>query len=487
MTILAELLDQTARKPNRTFLYTENEVYSYARFQKCISSFAGYLESEYKILEGQRVVLCFPNEAEYLIAYFAVLMLGAVAIPVDGESKSSTLCQIIQDAEPVLLIHSRKKEMTEMKDKIQCVAFPEKDVYLGYPTYIASADVKPGNLAIIMYTSGTTGAPKGVMLSHDNLLFTARRIIEWAEMKPNDREITTLRLSHSFGLGHIHCYILLGAEIVLIESVREPQRLFHYIKKYGVTGFPATPGLIHLLVNYFRTELQAISKQLSYVVINTAPINQELLEQFLELLPNTRVYMYYGLTEASRSTYIAYRKHLSKLTSVGKPPKGVQVRVDSYTREVQIKGHNVMLGYLNHKESFMSDGWFATGDIGHWDEDGFLFIDGRLKDQINADGLKINPIEVENVIRKHPAVNDCMVFGVSDPLTFERPVASIVCNDPYVLDLKLSGELKRLCKRELEFYKIPREIRQWTSLPRTESGKKKRKDAKILWERGETI
>ncbi|MBU5441004.1 class I adenylate-forming enzyme family protein [Paenibacillus sp. MSJ-34] len=486
MTILDELKRQTEYKPGRTFLTTDDRVYSYKEFYRCSASFAGYLREIYHVQPGQRIVLCFPNEADYLVAYFAVWMLEAIVVPVDFDCKGHFLRQILQDAEPALFIHNRQRSFDEICESVPILPFPNPTDYMNR-TLQEDWKLSSSMPALIMYTSGTTAMPKGVVLSHGNIMFTTRRIIEWADMASTDRELTALRLTHSFGLGHVHCYVMLGAELVLIDSVREPQRLFEYMNKYRVTGMPATPALIRMLVEYYRNDLIKLQDQLHYIVINTAPIDVNLLYQLLELLPRTRIYMYYGLTEASRSTYIAYRKHLDKLASVGRPPQGVEVRLDPGNREIQIRGNNVMLGYLNHQDSFLPDGWFGTGDIGRFDEEGFLYIEGRLKEQINVDGLKINPAEVENVIRKHIAVEDCAVFGVSDMLTFEKVVAVVVCREGYTLDFALSGEIKRMCKHELEFYKIPRMIQQWTAVPRTDTGKLKRQQAKALWEKGEKL
>lgn len=475
-----------SENPERLFIRTEQRNWTYADFYQEAGRFASFLQDRYGIEAHSRIVLCFPNEIEYLIAYFASMILGATAIPVDFECREQTLSRIVEDAGPGLILFSSKKVPIPSVGPAQAATFPQSQEYGHYPV-AARAAIEGQSCALISYTSGTTGKPKGVMLSHDTVAYTTQRIVEWAEWQPDNFECTVLRLTHSFGLGHVHCTVMTGASLYLMESFRDPQRFLRAIEETGITGFPSTPAMIQLLLTYHREAFGKACVRLSYIVINTSPIPRNLVEDLLQLLPNTRIYMYYGLTEASRTTYIAYRRHPDKLDSVGRPPEGVQVRIDAHTREIQIKGANVMLGYLNEDRSFTEDGWFATGDTGRLDEDGFLYVTGRLKEQINMDGLKINPAEVETIIRLHPSVQDCIVFGVSDPLTFEKVAAVLICHSQPDNPRALYAEIKKQCKEQLELYKIPREFQIWNAVPRTDSGKPMRLKARELWEKGEVL
>lgn len=485
MSVLAALNRRAEEIPYHPFIRTEDKVWSYTEFHQETQLFAAYLKDVHLIGPGDRVILCFPNEVEYLIAYFACWYVSAVAMPVDFDIREQTLKRIIMDAKPNLVLYSQAKENLSITG-IPGARFPEREEYKERKA-AATQGPATSDCALIMYTSGTTGKPKGVMLTHETIAFTARRIIEWAQLKRDNCESTVLRLSHSFGLGHVHCTVLLGSSLYLTESFRDPQRLLRCIEQNGITGFPATPAMIHLLLNYHREAFRETCKSLSYIIINTSPISPQLVRDLLETLPDTRIYMYYGLTEASRSTYIDYRKHPDKLASAGIPPEGVHVRIVEENNEIQIKGPNVMRGYLNEPQSFTEDGWFATGDIGRIDDEGFLFVTGRIKEQINLDGLKINPIEVEEVIRKHPLVQDCIVFGVSDELTFEKVAAVVVCEEKQDNPRALYVDIKKWCKEALEIYKIPRDFQIWSSIPRTDSGKPMRLEARRIWEKGETL
>jgi len=482
MSICSAFIQQAERQPEALFIETETARYSYGEIYERSRRLAHYLRVEQGVQAGDRIVLCFPNEVEYLLAYIACWWLGVTGVPIDVDSRMSTIDTIISDASPALVLHSVRKEMTGLTmDPQKAIAFPIDDRYAKYDP-IATSAPEGHSCALIMYTSGTTGSPKGVMLSHYNLRFTAERIIEWAELESTAKEATILRLSHSFGLGHVHCCILLGASIMLMDSVRDSKRMLSLIKERSVTGIPATPALVQYLLTYHRDDFRESCAGLDYLVINTSPIEARYVEELLQLLPHTRIYMYYGLTEASRSTYIAYRLHTDKLASVGKPPNGVQIRVSQGTGEIQISGSNVMLGYLGYPRgaSFTDDGWFPTGDTGYIDKDGFLYVTGRLKDQINIDGLKVSPLEVERVLNSHPGVKESIVFGIPDSLTFESVAAAIVIQEGEDGPLVLS-ELKRWCKPHLELYKIPKKIRAWSSIPKTDSGKPRRMEARAIW------
>ncbi|MFD2671968.1 class I adenylate-forming enzyme family protein [Marinicrinis sediminis] len=486
MTIWHKLVEQAQNQPDAPFIALEGEDISYGQFSDEVRRAATYLKQTFSLSRGDRVVLCFGNELEYLLAYFASWCLGLTVIPVDLDCRPRVLVQIVADAQPKLILHSARKQLVE-DSAVSTAVFPSNKVYRDI-SWDEDASTQEGDNqnhpALIMYTSGTTGAPKGVMLSHSSILFTAERIIEWSGMNRDDRELTVLRLTHSFGLGHIHSYVLLGAQIILHESAQHISHMLQRIKNMRATGMPATPALIKVLLSMYKQEFIETCRHLSYIIINTAPIEEEVVQELLEVLPHTRIYMYYGLTEASRTTYISYRDFPDKLSSAGQAPEGVAVRLDATTSEIQVNGRNLMMGYLNHADSFLSDGWFATGDIGWMDEDGFLYVSGRLKEQINVDGLKVAPAEVEKVLLMHPLIQACIVFAVPDNMTHEKVVSAVVLKEGVIWTAKLEVEMKKHCKQQLEIYKIPKTIQAWDAIPLTDSGKPKRLEARSRW-RGE--
>jgi long-chain acyl-CoA synthetase len=235
-----------------------------------------------------------------------------------------------------------------------------------------------------------------------------------------------------------------------------------------------------LILDSFADQLQEHGKDLKYVIINSAPMEPEYVRKLLDLLPHTRVYMYYGLTEASRSSYICYNDHRDKLASVGCPTPGSEIVIGSPEEprvnepgEILIRGPHVTAGYFGVEAAeFFSDGWLKTGDLGRMDSDGFVTWEGRIKEQINVDGQKLAPAEVEEVLIEHDRVRDCAVVGAPDDLTGESVVGFVVPEGEG--DKRLELDLRRLCMKRLEVFKIPKRILFVDAIPRTDSGKTQR-------------
>jgi long-chain acyl-CoA synthetase len=296
----------------------------------------------------------------------------------------------------------------------------------------------------------------------------------------DDRELTTLSLTHLFGLGHLHVYAALGATLYIENGLRDVPRLLDLVESEHITSFPGTPAGFKIMIELFPEMLRSRAQHLRYIVINTAPMPVALTESLLELLPDTRVYMYYGLTEASRSTYIAYREHRDKLATVGRASPGGEVRIGSAAHplinepgEILVRGPHVTSGYwAQDSTELFDDGWFRTGDLGSVDVDGFVTWRGRVREQINVNGLKLVPFEVEDVLRRDPRVAECAVVGVPDAVTGESVAAFVVPVSAAEESLEL--ELRKLCARHLEFYKVPKRIVFVDEIPKTDSGKVRR-------------
>jgi long-chain acyl-CoA synthetase len=264
----------------------------------------------------------------------------------------------------------------------QMVYPPDLDDYPEIPEN--DIDLESNPLALIMYTSGSTGIPKGVMLTHDNLGHTINSIIQWANIDENDRELTTLSLTHLFGLAHVHIYWTLGGTVFIEEKLADIPNLLKKVEEREITSFPGTPGGFKLILDQFPEQFKEHCRNLKYIIVNSAPMDEAYIKKILDLLPNTRFYMYYGLTEASRSTRICYNDHTDKLKSVGTATPGSEVIVGSSDNrlvneigEILIRGPHVTSGYWGmDSEEFYDKGWFKTGDLGIMDPDGFITPSG---------------------------------------------------------------------------------------------------------------
>jgi long-chain acyl-CoA synthetase len=426
---------------------------------------------------GDRVLLHAPNSLEYVCAYFGIWLAGGTVVPVDPRSRPGHVERVYRDcAARAVVVATRRPDLDSALHQIGLADLDWSSGNPGDQSAPSAADP-----ALIIYTSGTTGVPRGVCLSNANLDHTRASITTWANVTDHDRELTTLSLTHLFGLAHLHVYCALGGTLYLEEGFRDVPRLIDLIDRAGITSFPATPAGLKVILDHFSDLFAAKARRLRYIVINTAPMPVPYIEKLLAALPETEIYMYYGLTEASRSTYIAYRHHRDKLATVGRPTPGADVCIGSPTRklvdepgEILVTGPHVTSTYWNHDSTDLFDqGWFKTGDLGTIDGQGFLTWRGRIKDQINVNGLKLVPSEVEDVLRQDQRVKDCAVVGAPEPATGESVVAFVVTeagND----NSKFELHLRRLCNQYLEDYKVPRRILFVDEIPKTDSGKVKR-------------
>jgi long-chain acyl-CoA synthetase len=472
---IAENFIATARRlPRKPFLVdSAGNSYSYGQILSLTKKFATLLERR-GIRARDKVIITFPNSVDYISAYLGTLMFGCTAVLVDFRSRPQHLDYVRTNCGAALWITPKKRKEFESIAG-QTVYPPDLETYPEMEIDRLCAEDNP--LALIMYTSGSTGIPKGVRLTHANLAHTIESITTWAGIDQNDRELTTLSLTHLFGLAHIHIYWTLGGTVYVEEKLQDIPALLEKISREKITSFPGTPGGLRLIVDQFPEFLKQHAGNLKYIIVNSAPMAVEYIEKMLALLPRTRFYMYYGLTEASRSSYICYNDNRNKLETVGRPTPGSEICIESPRKpligqagEVLIRGPHVTEGYLGLDSSeFFKEGWLKTGDLGVIDCDGFLTWKGRLKEQINIDGLKLTPMEVENVLLQHEKVIDCAAVGVPDELTGECVVGFVVTDG--MADKKLDIELRRFCKSRLEVYKIPKKIIFVDSIPRTDSGK----------------
>lgn len=456
--------------------------------------------------QGERSLIALPNSVAFVRAHFANLLAALVSVPCDATLSSISLQAVAENCSPRILLTDAATlaRLTidgplpaSVRDVVlfgEPISVPEGGYRISWASEMASAQdgglfdagSHSGDLAALMYTTGTTGRPKGVPLTHDNVLAALRSISEFVGYTENDREVVILPLSHNFGLGHVYCNLMSGGAVYTENGLTKVGRVLKAIESFGATGFPGTPQGFGLLLDHYGSALAQKARNLRFSVINSAPLPPERTAQLRELLPQLDVMTYYGLTEASRSAFISLSKVGSDLyRSVGQPMRHVELQIRRSdgeradvggTGEVVIRGPAVPSGYWNNPEEtrvVFKDGWLRTGDLGHLDASGRLWITGRIKDVINTGGYKVNPSEVEGVIQTYPGVREAGVVGVSGVagVTGECVVAAVVLDTSVALD---QGALERHCLTRLEKFKAPVRFVEVSALPRTNTGKVKR-------------
>lgn len=478
MSLASALEEKSARQPKCCAVIYEGRKISYATFNREANLRFRFLQ-ETGIEPGDRIAILLSNHPDYLYFYYAVFKLGAVCVPLNTYLTPSEIEYIVNDCQAKALIFedkfsSRVKEIANITKinihHISVSSFPDDN---------PSNTVKPDELALIIYTSGTTGHPKGVKLSHHNLLSNVESCRIACKVNAKTTMIVFLPLFHSFTF--TVCVLLpvwVGSKIVLIPGI-ERDKIRKSIIRYRVRAFIGIPTIYKLMSQQEVSFIKRLLNPVQVYISGSAPLPLEVLQNF-EKKYRRPLLEGYGLSEASPVVSINPRDGNCKPGSVGLPVPDVEVKVvddegnglpTGEVGELLVRGPNVMQGYYNKpeetKETIKND-WLCTGDMARIDEDGFIFIEGRKKELVIVHGCNVYPREVEEILYSHPAVAEAAVIGVSDPSRGEVPKAFVVLKDEQKTTKK---ELKDFCRDKLAAYKVPHQIKIMESLPKTATGK----------------
>lgn len=468
-----------AADANHPALISAQAVWTFGELNARIHTTAARLAA-WGIKPGSRAAVLMPNGTPYALVAHALMQSGAAIIPINTRLSASEVSYQLEAAAPTLLIDSPDME------SISLAALPEKTPSAAaFPPFRSAhydpAPLDPNADAAILFTSGTTGRPKGARLTVSNLLFSAQASRERLGMKDGDRWLLTLPLYHIGGLSIIYRSYLDGTTVVLYEGAFDPHRIAEMLMQYRVTLISLVPTQLHRMLD---AEVK-FPDSLRLILLGGAAASPELLRRAFERgLP---VATTYGLTEAaSQVATMLPELARAKPGSVGKPLNGVAVRVvgedgrdmpAGEIGEIVVSGRNVMRGYLAHPD-LDPPGRLRTGDLGYLDADGDLWLVQRRNDLIISGGENIYPVEVENILKKHPAVDDACVVGLPDAEWGQIVAAAIV---PKVGMSVTPDEIDAHCKAHLAGYKRPRRYVFANHLPQTASGKVIRREVAALF------
>ncbi len=415
---------------------------------------------------GDRVLVSAASSVDLVVAHVGALRLGAVVVPANTASLPRELAHVVHDARPVVAVVDRPdaaRTIGELDPSIVVTA-PALPLDDPPPSAAPALDVASStDPALLAYTSGTTGTPKGALLSHGNLLASAEALrLAW-RWAPDDRLVLPLPLFHLHGLGvGLHGTLLAGASVVIQDGF-EPVRVLDAVAEHRATLFFGVPTLWSRLAACTRVgEL----RRLRLGVSGSAPLDAAMHATIVELTGQHLIERY-GMTETVMLVSNPYDGE-RRAGTVGIPLPQVDVRLAEETDEILVRGPNVLRGYWERPEADLEsfvDGWFATGDVGEVDDAGYLRIVGRCKDLIITGGYNVYPREVEDVLRTHPAVGDVAVVGVPDP-DWGEAVVAVIEGDPGE-----EASIAALARAQLAPYKRPKRIEFLTALPRNALGK----------------
>ncbi|HSW40233.1 MAG TPA: AMP-binding protein [Acidobacteriota bacterium] len=482
--------------PDKKALIFGDRHYTYAGMEKIIEGIAGYL-SRLGVAGGDRVAIYMPNRPEWIMFYYAVARIGAVSVCVPAVYKKRETAGIIRDSRSSVIVTSellgaqlpsseeapllRHTITIEWDDALQALLRGEAASGMTLPYAKTSGD----DTAAILYTGGTTGDPKGAMLTHRNLLYSAQNVAYHERMLPSDIGICFLPLNHVFAQCHIMHTFFSGCGTLILFPGFDMDGILEAVNKHEVTRLYAVPTVFIRFLNNPASRKHLES--LRYVFSGGTSMPAEIVRQWVNMF-GIPIHEAYGMTEtASIVTFNHLFRH--KIGSIGMPAGVIELKVvdgndNEMPRgergEIIIRGPNIMKGYFEQPEEtslVMRNGWLHSGDVGVFDEEGYLYIVDRIKDIVITGGENVFPKEVEDMLHQHEAVNECGVVGLPHKEYGEAVTAFVTVKPNMHVDEKT---LIAFCKERIAAYKAPKKIFFVDDLPKTPQGKILRRELRKL-------
>jgi long-chain acyl-CoA synthetase len=491
---MSALVDNILNRPDsgQPFLIEDKTQWTLSEFREKIARLASALQAK-GIQPGDRVALMFMNQKEYLVSLFAVLHAGAVAVPINVTIPPDDILYVILNSGTRLVLttetfapHFDGKPLPFLVSNQTEPKYPslEELIENGNPDFSNVPFGTADDMRIIMYTSGTTGKPKGVMLSENNLLRNLEGIAPSLQIHNTDRMLLALPIFHAYGQIIALYALQTQAPLYLIPNFA-PKKIIQTLVEQQITILPLVPTMFNVLLG----GIQKANIQLPHLracVSGGAALPEKLLRQ-IEAALDIVVLEGYGMTETAPVIAVNSPSRGSIPRSVGKALCNVEVKLadadgnrinwqagqTSAEGEIMVKGPNVMLGYYQLPEetakTFDAEGYLHTGDLGHLDTEGNLYISGgRKKDLIIKAGENIAPVRIEEVLHHHPAVLNAAVIGIPDEKLGEEVLACIECKPEQTVS---EAELKKFCREHLPALMVPAVIRFYAELPKNPTGK----------------
>jgi acyl-CoA synthetase (AMP-forming)/AMP-acid ligase II len=494
--------------PDKLAIVFEDKRYTFSQLNERVNRLANGL-MKLGVQKGDRVSFIQVNCNQCVETYFAVAKAGAIYLPLNFRAKEKELSYMLNSAEATTLIageryipmiQSIRPELKYLKNLISIEKKHEDLLYYEDIIKSSSSDevvtpIDDKDTTILMYTAGTTGLPKGVMLSHTSFSTYVLENVSPPDPEAEERNILTVPLYHVAGIQAMMAAIY-GARTLVMERQFEPEEWMTLVEKEKANRAMMVPTMLKQLLDHPNFKKHDLSS-LRVITYGAAPMPLPVIRKALDEFPGVSFINAFGQTEtASTVTALGPEDHvitgtpeerekkLKRLASIGKPMSDIEMKVVDdagntlgvgEVGEILARGPRVMSGYWKDEEktkkTIDKDGWVHTGDIGYVDEDGYYFLSGRSSDIIIRAGENISPEELENVVREHPKVEDVAVIGVPDETWGEEPRAVVILKKGVAKSKAVEDEIMEYCRQNLASYKRPRTVVFVDDLPRNPMGK----------------
>ncbi len=498
MDIYSTLQQSASRFGTKPALIFKDKTISFAELKAKVLGLANGLGS-LQVRKSTKIGLFLPNSPEYVYSYLASFCLGATVVPLDFMLKNDELISCLSHSETEILIAAPRAEVDFNLIKSQVPSL-KTVIILGDPEAVSwqlpfdafigggrglpagrqgftPVTVSPTDPCMIMYTSGTTGTPKGILLNYRHLSGSPEAMKHFVDLTDADVKLCAIPLSHIGGFVYIQNCILFGITLVLMDRFH-PLEFLKNVVQYKVTCFHIVPPMYTALLTLKHLD-QFNLTSLRWVVVFGAPSSPEILERFHKYCPNAKLLNGWGMTETCPPNTVTPLDN-PKIESVGKPAPNCEIHIvdddDKFVAqgvvgEIVISGWVVMQEYYKDPEATAiakRNGFFHTGDLGRFDENGFLYIVGRKKEMIKVAGQIVYAPEVEAALCKHESVLEAAVIGISDPMRGESIKAFVVLKEGASVS---SLEIKYFVREHLANFKVPQTVEIRGSLPKNRTGK----------------
>jgi long-chain acyl-CoA synthetase len=465
-TIIDYLEKHKQNSPEKIFIQIDSQNWTYENIHSKVNKISLILN---QFSKNSVISIMFDNSIEFIISYLGIIKSGKIVHIISPSISKKNFLEQIESCNPKIIL-TLKKFINEFRySEIKLVDFYEFQSDGG-----SKGENEISDISSLIYTSGTTSSPKGVPIKHENTIFTTKNIVNILKYNNSDIDVIPLSLSHSFGLGCLHTSLFVGSTLSLHKNTMNILDILNSIKKNNATTFAAVPATLTLLVNNFPEKFVEKCGNLRLIITNSTKVPKNTIDKILDLLPNTKFATYYGLTEASRSTFMIFNENKNKKESVGKRAPGVELKIEKESNELKqgeilVRGKNVIQNYWNSEfiEKFTGD-WLKTGDIGYLDKDGFLYLTGRKDYVINVGGEKVNPEEIEEIVKILDPIEEVVAIGIKHQI-FGKVIKLLVKKyEGKEID---TSSIITHCKQNLERFKVPIKVEFVSNFPKNEHGK----------------
>lgn len=484
-TILHYIQKYAQTQPDTMAVCELRKSVTYKEYWSSIRKTAGVLMGM-GIRKGDHVMLRCTQNIDYLTVFSALQYMQALVIPVEKSTSVERVLEIGGRVDSECLISDKEADGIS-SIKIKDIIARAKDA--------DEADLElPGenDRSMLLFTTGTTGSSKGVVMLHRGDVGIAGNVIEGTSMKKGNVEIIPMPLNHSFGIRRYQSDMVNGGTVCLMDGMVFIGTLWKLVEKYGATSMAISPASLGMIFHLSDERIADYADQLDYIQIGSAPLAEADKEKLLRLLPDTRLYNFYGSSEAGCACILEFIGNGNKTGCIGRPTVNSIVRFTDDAGNVVENGSPeapallswggsiVMEGYYNDPDltaETLVGGYVRTKDLAYLDEDGDCILVGRADDVINYGGSKISPAEIENLALGYEYIDDVAFTSISDPITGELPVILVIQKDGYD-----EAEFERFLTDRLESYKLPRKYIYVDNIPKTFKGSVLRKEVRKLAE-----